>query len=216
MHYLVKRALMLALAATTVAVAVVPASASARGSDVLTAKALVQPAKALDAGAFRPYGQSTVARVACDGRDGYTYLGSSFRLGGTLFTAGHVAYPCGYRFSAAHDYAKFGYPAGLGLRPLGRESAYVGEHVRLVGMPGSGRRVVSSSGTVVALHRTVRVSWPMGAVVTEVDQLVVRGWAAPGMSGGAILAPDGNLVGMIDWGTADNSITGGSPASALR
>ena len=184
--------------------------------NVLTAKALVIRAKALNAGAFTPFGQTTVARVACDGRDGNTYLGSGFRIGGALFTAGHVAYPCGYGYSAAHDYAKFGYSPRLGLRSLRQESPYVGERVRMVGMPGSGNRVVSSPGTIIALHKTTRVSWPMGAVVIETDQVVVRGWSASGMSGGAILAPDGNLVGIIDWSAADGSLTGGSPASALR
>lgn len=211
-----RRAFLLVPAATAVAAVAVPAAASAHVPNVLTAKALVTPAKALDAGAFRPSGQTTVARVACDGKDGYAYFGSGFRIGGALFTAGHIAYPCGYAYSAARDYAKFAYPSRLGLRSLGRESPYVGEHVRMVGMPGSANKVVSSSGTITALHRTARVSWPMGAVVTETDQVVVRGWAASGMSGGAILAPDGNVVGMIDWGTSDGSLTGGSPASALR
>lgn len=209
-----KKAAMGAAVAVLGTLAVV--SAASAHEPVLKAKALVTQAKALDASTFRPFGQTTVARVACDGRDGYLYFGSGFRIGGALFTAGHVAYPCGYGYSAAHDYAKFGYPSRLGLRSLRRESPYVGERVRMVGMPGSGNRVVSSPGTIIALHRTARVSWPMGAVVTETNQVVLRGWAASGMSGGAILAPDGNMVGMIDWGTADGSLAGGTPSSDLR
>ena len=183
---------------------------------MLSAKALVIHAKGRTAAAARAPGQTTVARVVCAGTDGYAYFGSGFRMGATLFSAGHLGYPCGYSYSAAHDYTKFQYPPGLGLRSLAREAPYVGERVLMVGMPGSGRTVATSSGTVASLHRTVRVSWPMGAVVTEVDQMVVRGRSAEGMSGGAILAPDGNVVGMIDWGTRDGSLTGGSPASALR
>jgi Trypsin-like peptidase domain len=216
MHYM-KRALALALAATTVAAIVTPSIASAHApTHILTGKALVQPAKALDAAAFRPFGQNTVARIACDGSDGNTYFGSSFRIGGEVFTAGHIAYPCGYSYSATHDYSKFAYPSRLGLRSLPRERAYVGQRVQMVGMPGTGNRIVSSSGTVIAMHKTARVSWPLGAVISETNQLVIRGWAAAGMSGGAILAPDGGLVGMIDWGSKDGRLAGGSPASDLR
>jgi hypothetical protein len=114
-----------------------------------TAKALIKPVKALNAAAFRPFGQTTTARVVCDGAGpyaGYTILGSSFRIGGVLFTAGHIGYACGYSFNAPHDYTKFQYPSGLGLRSIPRERPYVGEQVRMVGMPGPGRVVVTSRG----------------------------------------------------------------------
>jgi len=188
-------------------------------SAAITAHAQVAVrAQARNAVAARPAGQRTVARFACQGQGpltGYVVFGTSWRVSSTLLTAGHAAFACGYRFNAPFDYSLFNYPGSLGLNTQRLERTYVGEHVRMVGMPGTGMSVYVSYGTVAALHQTVNVQWPFGYVDSEYDQVVIRGTSYPGMSGGPVLAPDGAVVGLVDWGTSNGVYSGGSPAYDL-
>ena len=71
-----------------------------------------------------------------------------------------------------------------------------GSTVTAVGNAGGSGRLVTSSGTIVALNRTITVDTDQGGTARLQNLIQINAELQPGDSGGALLDSDGRVIGM--------------------
>lgn len=104
----------------------------------------------------------------------------------------------------------------LATATLGKSATLkVGQATRAVGNAEGGGRLVQTTGTVLALNRTIQIQDDFGDVRTLTTLIETTAHLVPGDSGGPLLNAANHVIGMDAAGAADSGLNTSSPGYAI-
>lgn len=151
--------------------------------------------------------------LTADGRvltNHHVVAGATALRASTADGATYAATVVGYDSTADVAVLQLVGATGLTVALLGHShDLVVGNRVSVVGNADGHGRMTVAPGQVTALRRSVTTTGPTGATSGLGDLIQVDARTAPGVSGGALVGPDGTVVGMASAG--ESGVDGGDP-----